>query len=188
MKIIIAGSRDVTDYEIVRQAVIHSGYWKLYGKSIEVVSGTARGVDRLGEEFAKRNGLLVHKFPADWDTHGKAGGHIRNRYMGTFAKEHDGLLLAIWDGVSPGTEGMIDYARSIGLRGFVYRTDKPLRYAVQVGMNVTTNFSGRFTNHVVTSIVRDGQSQSGIMLQVKPAVPKADGIESWIDCDWFKEV
>lgn len=124
MKIIIAGSRDVTDYEVVRRAVIESGYWKEFGKAIEVVSGTARGVDRLGEEFAKRNGLTCHRFPADWDTHGKAGGIIRNKYMGDFAKETDGRLLACWDGTSRGTKQMIDYAHQIGLKTYVYRTDK----------------------------------------------------------------
>ena len=124
MKIIIAGSREVTDYEVVRRAVIQSGYWKQFGKAIEVVSGTARGVDKLGEEFARVNDLVCHKFPADWDTHGKAGGHIRNRYMGDFAKATDGRLLAIWDGKSRGTKGMIDYAAQIGLETYVHRTDQ----------------------------------------------------------------
>lgn len=124
MKVIIAGSRDVTQYETVRQAVIQSGFWKAFKRSIEVISGTARGPDKLGEEFAQKNGLIVHRFPADWDTHGKAAGHIRNRQMGDFAKAHEGRLLAIWDGKSPGTRGMIEYAQQIGLQSFVYRTDK----------------------------------------------------------------
>lgn len=184
MRIIIAGSRDVTDYEIVRQAVIHSGYWKEFGKSIEVVSGTARGVDRLGEEFARKNGLACHRFPADWDTHGKAGGIIRNKYMGDFAKEGDGRLLAIWDGQSRGTKQMIEYARDIGLKGFVYRTDKMLRYHAQVGMKVKTDFSGKTTTHTIVEIDKTRQSQSGVMFTVQPAVPKSGG--EWIDADWFQ--
>lgn len=130
MKIIIAGSRDVTDYEVVRQAVIQSGYWKMYGSKLEVVSGTARGVDQLGEEFAQKNGLVCHRFPADWDTHGKAGGAIRNEYMGKFAKEHEGRLLAVWDGKSRGTKHMIHFAKKIGLQGFVYRTDGVESYSL----------------------------------------------------------
>lgn len=186
MKIIIAGSRDVTQYETVRQAVIKSGYWKEFGKSIEVVSGAARGVDRLGEEFARRNGLIVHRMPADWKAHGKAAGHIRNRKMGDFAKAHEGRLLAIWDGKSPGTKGMINYARDIGLRGFIFRTDKQLRYYAKVGMKVRTNFSGKLTVHQITDILTDTYNQSGVGFLVYPPVPKSGG--EWIDADWFELV
>jgi hypothetical protein len=125
MKIIIAGSRGVTDYEVVRQAIIQSGYWKQFGSDIEVVSGTARGVDLLGEEFAERNNLKVDRFPADWVTDGRAAGHIRNRVMGDWAKKHDGRLLAIWDGRSRGTKGMIEYAQQIGLETFVLLIGDP---------------------------------------------------------------
>lgn len=123
MKIIIAGGRDVTDYHIMLDAIVKSGYWKRYKNNIEVISGMARGADALGVEFAKRNGLIVHEMPADWDGKGKAAGHIRNADMGKFAKEHDGALLALWDGVSPGTRGMIAWAKKNGLQYYVYRTD-----------------------------------------------------------------
>lgn len=183
MRIIVAGSRDITDYAVVREAFIQSGFWKQFHGDIEVVSGTARGVDRLGEEFARKNGLTCHKFPADWDIHGKAGGHIRNCYMGDFAKEGDGRLLAIWDGVSRGTKQMIDYARSIGLKGYVYRTDKPARFA-KVGMRVRTDFSGKVTTHTIAEISKAGISQSGVQFLVEPIVPKSGG--DWLDADWFK--
>lgn len=110
MKLIIAGSRGITDYNIIRDAVVSSGLWKEYGKQIEVVCGMARGVDLLGKEFADRNKLTVHKFPADWDKYGKAAGYIRNKQMGDFAD----ILLAIWDGKSRGTKQMIDYMKSLG--------------------------------------------------------------------------
>lgn len=121
MKIIIAGSRDISDYEIVRNAVIASGYWKEFGRNIEVVCGMARGVDMLGYEFAKKNGLTVHEFPADWRNHGKAAGHVRNAEMGRFAKAHEGRLLAVWDGVSTGTAGMVAYANKIGLQHVLFK-------------------------------------------------------------------
>ena len=110
MKLIIAGSRDIVDYEIVRLAVVSSGVWAKHGKSIEVVCGMAKGVDLLGFKFASNNSLEVHRFPADWEVHGKRAGHIRNRQMGDFADE----LLAVWDGKSRGTKGMIDYMQSLG--------------------------------------------------------------------------
>ena len=132
MKIIIAGSRDISDYEIVRQAVITSGYWKQFGRKIEVVCGmalhwkwdedpTAGGVDRWGYEFAKRNGLAVHEFPADWKQYGGRAGMIRNIEMGDFAKAHEGRLLAVWDGESIGTKGMVAYAKKIGLEHVLFQ-------------------------------------------------------------------
>lgn len=124
MKIIIAGGREVVDYRIMLDAIVKSGYWKLYKNNIEVISGMARGADALGVEFAKRNGLVVHEMPADWDGLGKAAGHIRNAQMGQFAKEHGGKLLALWDGRSPGTRGMIAWAEKHCLEHYVYRTDK----------------------------------------------------------------
>lgn len=132
MKIIIAGSRDISDYEIVRQAVIASGYWRQFGRKIEVVCGmavhwewdrnpTAGGVDRWGYEFAKRNGLKVHEFPADWKTWGKRAGALRNAQMGSFTKGHEGRLLAVWDGVSTGTMDMVQWAKKNGLEHVLFR-------------------------------------------------------------------
>lgn len=131
MKIIIAGGREVTDYEIVRRAVIESGYWKQWKREIEVISGMAvfwkwdedpiaGGVDRWGYEFAKRNGLKCWEFPADWKKHGKIAGFLRNAEMGRFAKAHEGRLLAVWDGKSTGTKDMIGWAKDNGLEHFVY--------------------------------------------------------------------
>jgi hypothetical protein len=185
LKIIVAGSRDITDYECVRQAFIESGYWKQYKHSIEVVCGMAKGIDLLGRDFAQKNGLKVHEFPANWKLYGKAAGHIRNVQMGEFAKASEGRLLAVWDGKSRGTLHMIQWARDNGLKGFIYRTDKPARYA-KIGMKVRTDFSGKHSTHIITDIDRErkhGHSQSGVMFLVNPPVPKSGG--EWVDADWF---
>ena len=108
MKLIIAGSRDFSDYILLRQSIIDHGLWKIKHE-LEIVCGMARGADLLGKQFADRNGLVVHKFPADWGAHGKAAGHIRNKQMGDFADS----LLAFWDGSSRGTKQMIDYMKSL---------------------------------------------------------------------------
>jgi hypothetical protein len=113
-KLIVAGSRTITDYSVVRQAIIDSGLWKDFGKELEIVSGCAKGVDTLGEQFAEKNGLVIHKFPADWNTHGKKAGWLRNCEMGNFAAG----LVAVWDGKSRGTKHMIEYMQSLG--SFVY--------------------------------------------------------------------
>lgn len=108
MRLIIAGSRGFSDYELLKQSIIDQGFWKIK-QELEVVCGMARGADLLGKQFADRNGLIVHKFPADWDTQGKAAGHIRNKQMGDFADS----LLAFWDGSSRGTKHMIEYMQYI---------------------------------------------------------------------------
>jgi len=121
MKLIIAGSRGITDYEVLKLAIVKSGLWKKYGQEIEVVSGmAATGADALGVSFATRNNLTLHKYPADWSTYGKAAGHIRNAQMA----DHADVLLALWDGESPGTKNMIDTARKKGLEVHAYKAIK----------------------------------------------------------------
>ena len=108
MKVIIAGSRDFSDFQL------------LYAKceevlanvnKAEIVSGTARGADRLGEHYASLKGHSVRQFPADWDKHGKAAGYVRNKEMADYAD----CLIAFWDGESRGTKHMIDLATEKGL-------------------------------------------------------------------------
>jgi len=111
MKTIIAGSRVINDYLIVREAIKESGF-----KITEVVSGGARGVDSLGERWAKENNTPVKRFPANWDKHGRGAGPIRNDEMANYAE----ALIAIWDGKSKGTEDMIKRARGKCLKGYVY--------------------------------------------------------------------
>lgn len=99
--VIIAGSRTLTDYAKVRSLILECDWVA----SIRVViSGTAPGVDRLGEQWAREYGKSIIRMPADWDTNGIAAGYIRNAAM---AKAADGLI-AIWDGRSRGTRHMID--------------------------------------------------------------------------------
>lgn len=99
-KVIIAGSRSVENLNTVKEAYQESGF-----KATEIVSGGARGVDRLGEEIARELSIPVKHFIPDWDNLGKKAGMIRNQAMGDYADK----LIAVHDGVSPGTKGMIDY-------------------------------------------------------------------------------
>ena len=116
MRCIIAGSRDATKWQ-VRFAIVACD-WSL--DITEVVSGGARGADRYGEEWARACDIPVRKFPALWGKYGKSAGQRRNTQM---AQNADALI-AIWDGVSPGTEDMIQQATSRHLLVSVYRTDK----------------------------------------------------------------
>lgn len=81
-----------------------------------VLSGTARGADRFGEEYAKENGLAVERYPAEWEKFGKSAGYKRNSLMATKAE----ALVAVWDGESRGTKHMIDIAKKAGLKVYVH--------------------------------------------------------------------
>jgi hypothetical protein len=110
VKTIVAGSRDVTDMRYLHKAIKDCGWVPSC-----VVSGTARGADRLGETWAVQNGVPCLRFPADWNKHGKSAGYKRNELMADNAD----ALIALWDGVSPGTKHMIDIARRKNLRVYV---------------------------------------------------------------------
>jgi len=111
MKTIIAGSRTIKNYVTVLDAIIKSKF-----DITEVVSGTAKGVDELGEVYAKINNIPIKQFPADWETHGRSAGFIRNSQMAIYAD----ALIAIWDGKSRGTEQMIKEAKKRKLAVFLY--------------------------------------------------------------------
>jgi hypothetical protein len=111
MKVIIAGSRSITSYPVITLAVYQSGF-----DITEVVSGTARGVDTLGEQWATLSGISVKRFPADWGRLGKRAGHERNHQMLQYAD----ALIAVWDGKSPGTRSMIGIARTALMPVYVH--------------------------------------------------------------------
>jgi glycerophosphoryl diester phosphodiesterase len=116
-KVIIAGSRNIVDYSLVRDVVEFSPFI-----IDEVVSGTARGVDRLGERWARENDIPIRQFLADWDTYGKMAGFLRNRIMAEYAD----ALIAIWDGSSRGTSHMVHSMKGQGKPCYVYKLNDPL--------------------------------------------------------------
>lgn len=113
MKVIIAGSRDNIEYQDVLSAMRECP-WS--SEITEVVSGKARGVDTLGEQWAIENNISIKEFPADWKKFGRSAGIKRNEQMGDYAD----ALVAVWDGESKGTKHMIDYSKNKGLKVFVY--------------------------------------------------------------------
>lgn len=103
MRVIIAGSRNFSDYELLEKTIDN------VRQTIpidEIVSGTATGADSLGEHYAKQKGLEVKYFPADWASYGKAAGAIRNKQMSSYAD----MCIVFWDSKSKGTKNMIQTA------------------------------------------------------------------------------
>jgi len=102
VKVIIAGSRGITRYSLVEKAVVASKF-----TITQVVSGGARGVDRLGIKWAKRNDVDFTVMRAAWMTldgeRNWNAGFERNERMADYAD----ALIAVWDGVSGGTKHMM---------------------------------------------------------------------------------
>ena len=118
LRVIIAGSRDFSDYELLKKSAIEIITKKTMLPDLtRIISGGARGADTLGERFANEMGLEISRFIPDWDGLGKRAGYVRNAEMAKFAVEddNDGMLIAFWDGQSRGTKHMIDLANKYGL-------------------------------------------------------------------------
>ena len=109
-KVIIAGSRDFNDYNLLKEKCNYQ--LQNIKDEIVIVSGTARGADQLGERYAKEKGYKIESHPANWDLHGKSAGYIRNEEMAKCSN----ALIAFWDGNSKGTKHMIDLAKKHGLK------------------------------------------------------------------------
>ena len=106
MRLIIAGSRSITDKRFVEEAIEASGF-----KPTVVFCGGARGVDSIGEDWARRNGIQVEHYLPEYDRAGKGSPLLRNKLMA----ENADALLAIWDGKSTGTMHMLRCALDKGL-------------------------------------------------------------------------
>ena len=111
MRVIIAGSRSWTDWDIMKSSLD-----RMKEKITEVVSGTARGADEMGEWWAQENNIPIKRFPADWSRYGKAAGFIRNEEMAKYAD----ALVAFRVGHTKGTSNMIKLAYKYGLRVEVF--------------------------------------------------------------------
>jgi hypothetical protein len=116
-KVIIAGGRDFDNYDSLEKICMRI----LQNKdNVEVVSGTAKGADSLGEDFAINNNLGLKSFPAPWDDidrkpdnqigeradgkkYWKKAGHYRNKQMAEYAD----AAIIFHDGKSRGTANMI---------------------------------------------------------------------------------
>lgn len=102
MKLLIAGSRDFPDLELVKE------YVKRLPLDTVLINGRARGVDNVARNQAMFQQLVVLDRPADWNKYGKSAGMIRNHEMIDEADE----VVVFWDGKSPGSRDVIEYAKS----------------------------------------------------------------------------
>lgn len=115
-KVIIAGSRNYSDYDTLKR-MCDSALANNLGQpdvKVVIVSGHAPGADSLGERYAKERGLDVEIYPADWAKNGRAAGPIRNKKMAEIA---DALIAFPKAGdKNRGTQNMVDTAEQMGLQ------------------------------------------------------------------------
>jgi hypothetical protein len=125
LRIIIAGSRDFNDYELLKitlnEYLFYNNHLKWNKKEVKIVSGGAIGADALGERYAKENLYYQNIFRPDWKLHGKAAGPIRNKLMA----ENADVLIVFWNGESKGTADMIKQGEKKGLKVLIIKTKIP---------------------------------------------------------------
>ena len=130
-KVIIAGSRGIEDYNLLCE-IVEKAIKILKIKPTEIVSGAAKGVDMLGEKWARDNGVNLVQFYAKWNdtkncefmpkfnAQGKAynprAGFDRNQEMAEYAD----ALIAINIGDTPGTNDMVKRAKKENLLVYKY--------------------------------------------------------------------
>lgn len=103
-RLLVCGGRDYIDRPMIH-FYLNAALENL-GDSLVLIAGGARGADSLAEEWARDHEVPVKVFQADWDTHGRKAGPIRNQLMLDEGKPT--AVLAFPGG--KGTADMIDRA------------------------------------------------------------------------------
>lgn len=104
MKVIVTGGRDYDNYDEVCKVLDALGVQ-------HVVTGGAKGADRLAETYIDDFGFTYRRYEADWDKYGKAAGPIRNRQM--LEENKDCIVIAFPGG--KGTADCVRQARQLGM-------------------------------------------------------------------------
>lgn len=107
MRILITGSRDFDNFELMRYILI---FFK--EKDITLIHGDCRGADKIAGYIGKSLGFNIEAHPADWNRYGKKAGPIRNTEMVDSGAD---LVLAFPIGNSYGTKDCIRKAEQRGI-------------------------------------------------------------------------
>ncbi len=111
MKILIAGSRSITDFDLTEY---------IPAEATLIITGGARGVDTLAEEYADKHNISKLIVRPNYKKYGKAAPLLRNEQMVDIAD----LIIVIWDCKSRGTKHSIKYAEKKGKPTKVVIVDK----------------------------------------------------------------
>ena len=101
MKLLIAGSRSITDFDI-------SPY--IPDNVDLIISGGARGIDTLAEQYADKMKISKLVLRPNYARYKRGAPLKRNNKMVDMCDK----VLVFWDGISRGTKYTIEYAQRIG--------------------------------------------------------------------------
>jgi len=113
--LLICGSRDLTNYQLVVDAIRDSNF--IFD---EIIEGGCRGVDYLGRLYADGHDIHRRCFPANWDKHGISAGLRRNSEM----VEQADMVIAITLPTSRGTWDTIRKAQYKGIPVHIVEVSK----------------------------------------------------------------
>lgn len=103
MKVLVCGGRDYNDYDVLK--CVMEKVMDCYSAEVKVViSGLAKGGDKLGEKWAEENNIEVEGYRAEWNKYGKRAGWLRNVRMADEGRPN--VIVALPGG--RGTKMMID--------------------------------------------------------------------------------
>jgi len=77
------------------------------GPEMTLISGGARGVDRIGEQWARERGVGLVVYKPDYKRHRRGAPLVRNKAM---VEACDGVV-AFWNGTSKETKHVLEHAR-----------------------------------------------------------------------------
>ena len=130
MRVIIGGSRSISDPGALEAAIEQSGF------AIDVViTGNSSGVDSLVAHWAQKSGVTLTIMPVEWSTYGGRAEQIRNEKIVELA---DACIL-VWDGFSKGTHHLREVVNRKGLRMCIYQcnpqraTDRKTTTVIRTG-------------------------------------------------------
>jgi len=126
IKIIIVGSRTITDYSILISALQEAmvslretagNLSSPASNSFEIVSGGARGVDTLAKKYATECGYKFTEMKPQYKNNNDRGAPLRRNID---IANYGDILIAIWDGNSKGTKHIIEYMQKIGKPVYIH--------------------------------------------------------------------
>ena len=137
----VTGSREIT---VGDKMTILSTLRDIIKSGDEVVVGDATGVDELVSNMYKDRTRVIH---ADWKKYGKQAGPMRNAAIVEVAD----IVVAFWDGVSPGTRNCIDIALRRKVPTYITMLVTPMEFSNMSSddriMRTTVDLLGDFSVH-----------------------------------------
>ncbi len=108
MRVLVCGGRDFANWPSLMR---HLDPLLIKFPDIFVISGAARGADKIAVEWAILNNVPFKEYPAHWDRYGKSAGVIRNKEM--LVRGKPDLVVAFPGG--RGTDNMCKQAEKAGV-------------------------------------------------------------------------